>query len=586
MGDDLAGIGLLIRGRHDLYVSSLAALLESRGAKVWLSPPESEIPARRPRATQLIVLESPLPSELHKMAALGLPVIVLAERAAPEDQLAAAQLGAHALLAKNATLAELMVSIKRAAADPEGDPGILSPQTRHRLTPRQREVLGLIVEGLDNKEIAGRLGISERTARAHVSAVLERLGAANRTQAAVAAIQRGLLAVLLVLGGMAAAAATAEVASAAPRVGTLARSVGGSSGVWAYDTTSGRRLASFRAGTRRTPASVEKLLTSATALDKAGPAAQIHTTALMTGTLADGELRGDLYIRGHGDPSLGYAALGRLARDVKKAGVNEVTGRVYGDESYFDSRRGGPASGFATDFWVGPLSGLAFNEGLMRPFGSGFQRNPPQFVAERFAAKLKAVGVRVAGGARTGVAPAEAALLATVWSPPLAALLAHMNTVSDNYYAETLIKAIGAAYGQGGSTANGAAVVRAFTSGLGFSSRVVDGSGLSYRDAISPSAIGRLLLGALQKPWFDAFYRSLPLAGVSGTLKKRMRGTAAAGRCRAKTGTLIAVSALAGYCRSRSGHRIAFAILMNRVNIAAAHQTQDRIAASLAAYRG
>jgi D-alanyl-D-alanine carboxypeptidase/D-alanyl-D-alanine-endopeptidase (penicillin-binding protein 4) len=369
-------------------------------------------------------------------------------------------------------------------------------------------------------------------------------------------------------------------------VGTLARSVGGSSGVWAYDTTSGRPLASFRAGTRRTPASVEKLLTSATALDRAGPAAQIQTTAVMAGTLADGVLTGDLYVRGHGDPSLGYAALGRLARAVKKAGVTEVTGRVYGDESYFDGRRGGPASGYATDYYVGPLSGLSFNEGLMRPFGLGFQTDPPRFVAQRFAAKLKAVGVRVAGGARAGVAPAQATLVATVWSPPLSALLAHMNTVSDNYYAETLIKAIGAAYGAGGTTARGAAVVRDFTSTLGFSSRVVDGSGLSYGNAISPSAIGRLLPAALKKPWFDAFYRSLPLAGVSGTLKKRMRGTAAAGRCRAKTGTLIAVSALAGYCRSRSGHRIAFAILMNRVNIASAHLAQDRIAATLAASRG
>jgi D-alanyl-D-alanine carboxypeptidase/D-alanyl-D-alanine-endopeptidase (penicillin-binding protein 4) len=421
--------------------------------------------------------------------------------------------------------------------------------------------------------------------------VLERLGASNRTQAAVAAIQRGLLTVVLLLIGLAASGLT-EAASAAgagvvsSRVGALARTVGGSSGVWAYDTDSGRLLASVKATTKRTPASVEKLLTSATALDRAGPEARIQTTAVMTGTLTEGVLTGDLYILGHGDPSLGYAELGRLARAVKKAGVVEVTGRVYGDESYFDSRRGGPASGYATSYWVGPLSALALNEGLMRPYGSGFQANPPQFVATRFADKLKAIGVKVAGGAHIGTAPAQATLLATVWSPPLSALLAHMNTVSDNYYAETLIKAIGAAYGQGGTTARGAAVVRAFTREIGFSSHVVDGSGLSYRDAVSPSAIGRLLLGALRKPWFGALYRSLPLAGVSGTLKKRMRGTAAAGRCRAKTGTLIAVSALAGYCRARSGHRIAFAILMNRVNIWTAHRAQDRIAATLAAYGG
>ena len=161
-----------------------------------------------------------------------------------------------------------------------------------------------------------------------------------------------------------------------------------------------------------------------------------------------------------------------------------------------------------------------------------------------------------------------------------------MNTVSDNYYAEILIKALGAAYGAGGTTARGADVVRAFEREHAISSRVVDGSGLSRANAVSPSAIGRLLVEAQSEPWFDAFYRSLPLAGVSGTLKKRMRGTAATGRCRAKTGTLIGVSALAGYCRSRSGHRIAFAILMNRVNVWSAHRTQDRIAARLAAYRG
>jgi serine-type D-Ala-D-Ala carboxypeptidase/endopeptidase (penicillin-binding protein 4) len=161
-----------------------------------------------------------------------------------------------------------------------------------------------------------------------------------------------------------------------------------------------------------------------------------------------------------------------------------------------------------------------------------------------------------------------------------------MNTISDNYYAETLIKTLGAGYGTGGTTARGASVVRGFAREHGFTPVVADGSGLSRGNALSPSAVGRLLVDAQDEEWFDAFYKSLPLAGVSGTLKKRMRGTAAAGRCRAKTGTLIGVSALAGYCRSRAGHRIAFAILMNRVNIWSAHRAQDRIAATLAAYRG
>jgi D-alanyl-D-alanine carboxypeptidase/D-alanyl-D-alanine-endopeptidase (penicillin-binding protein 4) len=591
VGDNLAGIGLLVRGRHDLYVSSLAALLESRGATVRLSSPEAEPPDRLPRGVQIVLLESPLPTELQRATALGAPVVVLAERALPEDRLAAAQLGARALLTKNATLGELVVSIRHALANQETGPGIL-PGTRYELTPRQREVLRLIVEGLDNREIAERLGISERTARAHVSAVLDRLGATNRTQAAVAAVQKGILGLLLLIVLLLVPAVAAERASAAgakavgSRVAAFGSAVGGSSGVWAYDTETGRQLSRWHAGTRRTPASVEKLLTSSTALDRAGPAARFETTAATTGTIADGILTGDLYLEGHGDPSFDYRDLGRLARAVRDIGVSKITGQVYGDESYFDSRRGGPASGYATSYWVGPLSGLALNQGRMAPYGHGFQTDPPRFVAKRFAAKLEAVGVTVAGVPRKGVAPATAVPIATVWSPSLAGLVKHMNTSSDNYYAEILIKALGAAYGAGGTTSRGAAVVRRFVRENGFSARVVDGSGLSRRNAVSPSAIGHLLVKALDKPWFDAFYRSLPLAGVSGTLKKRMRGTAAAGRCRAKTGTLIAVSALAGYCRSRSGHRIAFAILMNRVNIWSAHRAQDRIAATLAAYRG
>jgi serine-type D-Ala-D-Ala carboxypeptidase/endopeptidase (penicillin-binding protein 4) len=592
LGDHLAGVGLLIRGRHELYVTSLAALLDSRGASVRISAPDADLPRRLPPGVRIVLLESPLPSDLRRAAALRVPVIVLAERSGPEDRLTAAQLGAQALLAKNATLAELILAIRHALASPAGGPGIL-PEARYELTARQREVLGLIVEGLDNREIAARLGISERTARAHVSAVLDRLGASNRTQAAVAAVQKGILALLLVLVSLAWIGASAETASAArgakaaaSRVTSLGRGVGGASGLWAYDTVTGRQLASWHAGRPRTPASVQKLLTSATALDRAGADARVQTAAVTTGTLVDGVLNGDLYILGRGDPSLGYAELGRLARAVKAAGVETINGRVYGDESYFDSRRGGPASGYGTSVWVGPLSALSFNEGRMRPYGHGFQVNPPRFVAARFAAKLDSAGVTVGVGPGAGVAPAEAQVVASVWSSPLAALVRHMNTASDNYFAEILIKALGAGYGSGGTTSRGAEVVRAFGQAHGFGSRVVDGSGLSRTNAVSPSAVGRLLLEAPNRPWFGAFYRSLPLAGVSGTLKKRMRGTAAAGRCRAKTGTLIGVSALAGYCRSRSGHRIAFAILMNRVRIWTAHRAQDRIAATLASYRG
>jgi D-alanyl-D-alanine carboxypeptidase/D-alanyl-D-alanine-endopeptidase (penicillin-binding protein 4) len=82
----------------------------------------------------------------------------------------------------------------------------------------------------------------------------------------------------------------------------------------------------------------------------------------------------------------------------------------------------------------------------------------------------------------------------------------------------------------------------------------------------------------------DAFTNSLPVAGQSGTLARRMRGTAAAGRCRAKTGTLTSVSALSGYCFVGSEHVVAFSFLMNRVNLNRARVAQDRMTALLARY--
>jgi D-alanyl-D-alanine carboxypeptidase/D-alanyl-D-alanine-endopeptidase (penicillin-binding protein 4) len=587
--DHLAGFGLLLHGRHELYVSALAALLESHGARVRIWGANRGPPARLPAGTKLAILESPLPAELRQIAAFGVPVIVVAERAEPEDRLIAAQLGAADLLAKNASLADLSLAIKR-AFEPRSERS--AERERHELTPRQREVLGLIVEGLDNRAIAARLGISERTARAHVSSVLKRLGAGNRTQAAVAAVRRGLVvflayAVLLTLGsGDAGAAQPAANKALRGTLSSLMRSAGGRSSAWIYDLDARKRLLDWNGARKLTPASIEKLFTSATALNDFGPDARFDTTVLATGIPSEGVLDGDLWVKGGGDPSFGNAPLAQLADLVAKTGIDHLNGRVYGDESYFDSRRGGPVSGFATSRYVGPLSALAFNHGTLAPVGHGFQPDPPRFVAERLTAGLRRRDVEVERAARAGQAPAGAHSVASVSSPTLAELVRHMNLFSDNYYAETLIKGLGARFGGAGSTVAGATVVRRFAKSRRISSRVADGSGLSRANSISPRAVVRLLATVEGDPWFDALYGSLPLAGVSGTLHKRMRGTAAAGRCRAKTGTLIAVSGLAGYCRSASGHRIAFALLMNRVNVLAARRAQDRIAAKLAAYRG
>jgi serine-type D-Ala-D-Ala carboxypeptidase/endopeptidase (penicillin-binding protein 4) len=579
----LAGIGLLVRGRHALYVSALASLLASRGARVWES--HAETPPRVPRGADIAILESPFPSELRTLADRGVTVIVLAERAEPADALAAAQLGARALLPKNCTLGELSIAIRSATA---------GGQTPHRpsLTPRQREVLELIVEGLDNTQIASLLGITERTVRAHVSSVLERTGMTNRTQAAVAAIQRGWVATLLVtvafLGCLSATAAAAVKTPAKLRAALSRelRSAGGASGAWVYDGGSARTVFKWRAEQRRVPASVQKLVTTATALDRLGADARFETAVLADGTVAEGTLDGDLYLHGTGDPTFGTSSLNELAGLVADTGLDRVSGRVVGDETFFDRRRGGPASGFGISPYVGPLSALAFNHGSLLPFSHGWQTNPAAFAAERLRVSLRREEVNVAGKVRAGDAPEDAETIAVVASPPLGSIVRRTNQVSDNYYAEMLLKGIGARSGGAGSTAAGARVARAYAREAGFSAKVVDGSGLSRGNLVAPRGVGRLLLHARTQPWFEEFYSSLPLAGKTGTLHKRMRGTRASGRCRAKTGTLSGVTALAGYCKAPDGDTITFALLMNRINVWAGRRAQDRIAALLASYTG
>jgi D-alanyl-D-alanine carboxypeptidase/D-alanyl-D-alanine-endopeptidase (penicillin-binding protein 4) len=390
-----------------------------------------------------------------------------------------------------------------------------------------------------------------------------------------------LIAALALLGF--AGTAEASDASLGRTIAAQMHAVGGLSGAWVADAETGKPLFAWLDQRRRTPASVQKLLTTTTALERFGDTEHLKTVVRSDGELdSDGVVQGNLYLQGFGDPSFGTRDLAVLASRIREAGVESVEGRIIGDESYFDSRRGLPAGRFLLSPDIGPLSALSFNEGTLRGFGGGFQSNPPKFVAQRLEGWLDARGIDVARSARAGRAPGSADLIASVRSPSIAALVRATNQPSDNYFAETLLKGLGARFAGSGSTAAGAGVVRTFQKTLGVSSSVLDGSGLSRGDVISPRAVGRLLIAARQRPWFESFYRSLPLAGHTGTLRKRMRRTAAAGRCRAKTGTLIGVSGLAGYCRSRGTRNFAFALLMNGVNVARARAVQDRIAAALA----
>jgi D-alanyl-D-alanine carboxypeptidase/D-alanyl-D-alanine-endopeptidase (penicillin-binding protein 4) len=397
---------------------------------------------------------------------------------------------------------------------------------------------------------------------------------------------RIVLIALLALAALAPAAGAEDLSATQRVLDRAMRQAGGASGAYVMDLDSEATLFEEDADVPRVPASVEKLYTTATALLRFGPDASLQTTVL-AGLAPDetGVLAGDLYLKGGGDPAFDRAAAGRLADAlIAETGVAEVDGRVIGDESAFDALRGGPESGYSTSVWVGPLSALSFNQGRTGRRRPQFQASPALFAAQAFEQALKSRGVRVRRRARAGVAPAGAAVIGELPSPPLASLIALTNAPSDNFFAETLLKAVGARFGAGGSTAAGVRVVRATVRDLGARPRVVDGSGLSYANRTSPRHVVRLL-SAMDRSDAAAFFAgSLAVAGRTGTLFDRMRRTAARDRCVGKTGTLLTVSALAGYCDTRGGARVAYAFLMNGISPAWARRLQDRMTSALARY--
>lgn len=378
------------------------------------------------------------------------------------------------------------------------------------------------------------------------------------------------------------------------------QTVGGADGAYVVDLSSGRALFGFNSTKGRIPASVQKLYTTSTALLRLGPSAVLKTTVLGTGRLGrSGTWRGTLYLRGGGDPTFGGATFDRatygtgttvqtLARRLRAAGILRLSGRIVADESRFDSLRGTPATGYRRSFYLeGQLSALAYDRGFANANWTAFQRHPARFAAKRFAAALRAAGVKVPSEAAisTGVTPANAHPLAAATSPPLRTLIELTNTPSDNFFAEMLLKNLGAELGGGGTTAAGAGVVRrALSNKFGIKPRFDDGSGLSRYDSTSPRQVVTLL-SRLAKD--RVFVQSLAIAGKTGTLADEMRGTRAQGRCRGKTGTLSDVASLAGYCQARDGHRLAFAFFVNRVaNPDFAHGIEARMAVALANYKG
>jgi serine-type D-Ala-D-Ala carboxypeptidase/endopeptidase (penicillin-binding protein 4) len=351
----------------------------------------------------------------------------------------------------------------------------------------------------------------------------------------------------------------------------------------ALDLSTGAVVFGRNPGLSLVPASNEKLPVTYTALETLGPDYQIATDVLGQGALVGTTWRGSLVLQGHGDPTLNDAGLNRLARQVRASGIRKVDGSVLGDESYFDSLRTAP--GWKPSFYITqsePLSALTVDRTW---FHTHHSSAPAAAAASLFKDALRKQGVSVTGPAVRGIASADAQGLAEVLSPPLAQIVRFMDSESDNFTAELLLKQIGAANGTPGTTAGGAAQVRATLTEAGIplaGVRIVDGSGLSALDRLTARAI----VGILQAAWEDSaikasFVSALAVAGRTGTLKDRLRKPPSLGVVLAKTGTTSIASALSGFVRGR----YVFSVLQNGrpVSYWWARRAQDRFATVLAA---
>jgi D-alanyl-D-alanine carboxypeptidase/D-alanyl-D-alanine-endopeptidase (penicillin-binding protein 4) len=405
------------------------------------------------------------------------------------------------------------------------------------------------------------------------------------------------------------------------------------------------------------PGSNMKLLTLAAAVQTLGWDHRFETRIVATAPMDSGVLHGDLYIIGHGDPSISErnderGIMRALAQQVREAGVRQIEGRVLGDDDAFEDQAFG--DGWSWDNlpygYAAPTSALEYNEGSvdlvikagaaagdavdiqLRPEGSGLELdnrlvtvaesgtgaltmerlpgsshlivrgqipakttpfvrtasvdNPTQFFANAFRGALLAAGVQVDKGAldMDYVLPkpvlTSARTLAVRQSAPLADLAVSMMKVSQNQYGELLLKAVGGRQ---------AATDKLKAMGIDENSFIIaDGSGLSRYNYVTGETLVRILQNFHRKPSdAAAFTATLPIAGRDGTLARRLIGTPAEGKVRAKTGTIDNIRAISGYVEDADGEMLTFSIVANNFALPPAQvlAAADRALVRLATFR-
>lgn len=439
---------------------------------------------------------------------------------------------------------------------------------------------------------------------------------------------------------------------------------GAIAGVSIRSAITGEILFDHHGDTRLTPASNMKLLTAAAALQTLGSDYKFQTEVL-----ADhrhGEIiKGNLYLKGKGDPTLLPEDFDSLAEQLKLQGITQVNGDLIGDESWYDSEYlsedmiwsdedeyyGAQVSALTAspnqdydagtlmikvspNSGEGSLSGVkvipetdtisiinnakTVNENedaeikINRKHGTNTivvsgtisknsnpekawvaVWNPASYALNLFGQSLKKHGIELKGEEKLGKTPDQAIRLAEKKSMPLSDLLLPFMKLSNNGHAEVLVKEMGKVMKEEGSFQAGLEVIRSVLQEEGLNPDDMclrDGSGISQISLIQPNQLSFLLYRIQDKPWFDFYLNSLPIAGmpermVGGTLRNRLSNTDAEGVIYAKTGSLIGVTSLSGYVRSE--HPLIFSIILNQfIDEDEMEKIEDQLAIVLANYNG
>jgi D-alanyl-D-alanine carboxypeptidase/D-alanyl-D-alanine-endopeptidase (penicillin-binding protein 4) len=373
-------------------------------------------------------------------------------------------------------------------------------------------------------------------------------------------------------------------------------------GALVTDLSTGQVLFSSQPDAGFAPASTAKLTTAVAALDVLGPDARLTTRVVagpvVGGTAAAGTGPTPITLVGGGDPTLAAGSppatdypqpatlvslAASTARALRAKGVQTVT--LAYDTGLFSGPEMGPGwtQGYIATGNVTPIEPLEVDQGRLTAGGApddvdgaGVRRSttPAADAARAFASFLGSDGITVSGPPAAQPAPAGNAVLASVSSPPLAQIVGQMLAESNNVIAENLARQVAIATGQPASFAGGAAAVTTVLGKLGVHGgfSLLDGSGLSPQDQISPSVLIQLIhmAAAPGEPALRPVITGLPVAGFSGTLGPGgsvfgALGQPALGVVRAKTGNLSTVAALAGVAYARNGQLLSFAFMADQL---------------------